>query len=274
MHQHCTFLMDFIFDYLRSADVFSIQMITILVVVGALVGFINTVAGGATAISYMLFMGMGMPANEANGTTRLGVTLQFLTSSIIYNKKGYLDIRKATIVGIPVALGSIGGAQVASVINVQAFEVALACALLIMLFLMFYDAKKFLTEQADKLTKKVSWKVWLIYLVVGFYGGFTHIGVGIFILMASVLLLGYGLQRANAIKQYAVLLYSPLAMLVFAIHGQVHWAIAAIYAVGNVTGAMVATKVAISWGANFIRWSLAVVILVFAGYLLYKNILA
>ena len=264
--------MDFIFDYLRTADVFSIPMIAILVGVGALVGFINTVAGGATAISYMLFMGMGMPANEANGTTRLGVTLQFLTSSIIYNSKGYLDLKRATIVGIPVALGSIGGAQVASVINVQTFEIALSCALLIMLFLMFYDSQRFLQEDTDKLTRKITWKIWLIYLVIGFYGGFTHIGVGIFIIIASVLLLGYGLQRANAVKQYAVLLYAPLAMLVFALHGQVHWGIAAIYAVGNVTGAMVATKVAISWGANFIRWSLAAVILVFAGYLLYKNI--
>ncbi len=247
-------------------------MITILIGVGALVGFINTVAGGATAISYMLFMGMGMPANEANGTTRLGVTLQFLTSSIIYNSKGYLDLKRATMVGIPVALGSIGGAQVASSINVQAFEIALACALLIMLFLMFYDAQRFLQEQPDKLSRKITWKIWLIYLVIGFYGGFTHIGVGIFILIASVLLLGYGLQRANAVKQYAVLLYAPLAMLVFALHGQVHWEIAAIYSIGNVVGAMVATKVAISWGANFIRWSVAFVILVFAGYLLYKNI--
>lgn len=264
--------MDFIFEYLRTADVFSIPMITILISVGALVGFINTVAGGATAISYMLFMGMGMPANEANGTTRLGVTLQFLTSSLIYNSKGYLDLKKATMVGVPVAIGSIGGAQVASVINVQAFEIALACALLIMLFLMFYDSQRFLRENTDKQSRKISWKIWLIYLVIGFYGGFTHIGVGIFILIASVFLLGYGLQRANAVKQYAVLLYTPIALLIFALHGQVHWGIAAIYAIGNVTGSLIATKVAISWGANFIRWSVALVILIFSGYLFYKNI--
>lgn len=264
--------MDFIFEYLRTANVFSIPMVTILIGVGALVGFVNTAAGGATAISYILFMGMGMPANEANGTTRLGVTLQFLTSSIIYNQKGYLDLKRATLVGIPVALGSIGGAQVAATIQVKAFELALAFALLVMLFLMFYDAKKFLHEQSDKLLRKVDWKVWLLYLAIGFYGGFTHIGVGIFILIASVLVLGYGLQRANALKQYAVLLYAPLAMLIFALHGQVHWAVAGIYTVGNVAGAMVATKVAISWGANFIRWSVAVVIAIFAGYLLYRNI--
>ena len=264
--------MDCIVEYLKTADIFSLPMISILIGVGTIVGFINTIAGSATAISYVLFMGMGMPANEANGTTRLGVTLQFLTSSIIYTKKGYIDIKKATIVAIPVALGSIGGAQVASVINVQVFELVLACALLIMLFMMFYDAQKFLCEQPDKQAKKISWRVWLTYLGVGFYGGFTHIGVGIFLLIVSVLLLGYGLQRANALKQYAVLLYTPLALLIFAFHGQVHWAIAAIYAVGNVAGAVIATKVAISWGANFIRWSVAVVILIFSGYLFYKNI--
>ena len=74
--------------YLQTADVYSPGIITILVLVGFGVGFINTIAGLATAITYALFMAMGMPINIANGTTRLGVLSQFLVSSIIFKKKG------------------------------------------------------------------------------------------------------------------------------------------------------------------------------------------
>ena len=212
-----------------------------------------------------------MPANVANGTTRLGVTLQFMTSSIVYNKEGYLDKKKGLQIGIPVTLGSIGGAQFAATLNIKAFEVCLSFALLIMLFFLFYDSKKFLKEQTEKLSKNIDWKVWIAFLLIGFYGGFTHIGVGIFILIASVLLVGFDLLRANAIKQFAVMMYAPFALLVFALNGQVKWAIGAIYAIGNVVGALVATKLAITWGANFIRWFLAVIIFIFSVYLLYKN---
>ncbi|MDR1055373.1 MAG: sulfite exporter TauE/SafE family protein [Prevotellaceae bacterium] len=263
--------MDVIMEFLRTTDVFSWLIITILVVVGFFVGFVNTVAGGATALSYILFMGMGMPANVANGTTRLGVMLQFITSSIVYNKEGYLDKKKGMQIGIPVALGSIGGAQFAANLNIKAFEICLSGALLIMLFFLFYDSKKFLHEQTEKLSKKINWKVWLVFLFIGFYGGFTHIGVGIFILVASVLLVGFDLLRANAVKQFAVMLYTPLALLVFALNNQVVWAVGAIYAIGNISGALLATKLAINWGANFIRWFLALIILIFAFYLLYKN---
>ena len=50
--------------YLQTADVYSPGIITILVLVGFGVGFINTIAGLATAITYALFMAMGMPINK------------------------------------------------------------------------------------------------------------------------------------------------------------------------------------------------------------------
>ena len=109
--------MDYVFDILRTTDVFSFPIISILIGVGFIVGFINTVSGGATAISYALFMAMGMPLTVANATTRLGVTMQFLTSTIVFGKKGIINKTDALRVGVPVALGSIGGAMVACEVN-------------------------------------------------------------------------------------------------------------------------------------------------------------
>ena len=104
-------------DYLLYTDPFSPSMITILVMVGFFVGFINTLAGMATVLSYALFMSMGMPINVANGTTRVGVLSQFAVSTLIFKRGGYLDINTGTKVGIPVAIGSVIGAQLVAVLN-------------------------------------------------------------------------------------------------------------------------------------------------------------
>ena len=80
-------------NFLSTTPFTDYRIILLLVGVGAIVGFINTIAGMATAISYGLFMMMGLPINVANGTTRVGVLLQFITTSVIFKKKGYLDMK-------------------------------------------------------------------------------------------------------------------------------------------------------------------------------------
>ena len=265
--------MDYITGFLQNSDVFSLPVISILVVVGFIVGFINTISGGATAISYALFMAMGMPITMANGTTRLGVTMQFATTSIVFNRKGILKKHDAIQVGIPVALGAIGGAQVASTISPHIFEIILACFLFIMLLLLVFDAKRFLSQKDTHADGgRISlWKT-LLFIAIGFYGGFTHVGVGLMILFASVLVLKTDLLHANGIKQLAVVLYTPLALITFAINGQVNWPVAIIYGIGNVLGGYIGSKKAINWGTNFIRWFTIVIISIFASFLLIKNI--
>lgn len=265
--------MNQLFDFLQNSDVLSLPIICILIVVGAIVGFINTISGGATAISYALFMAMGMPITMANGTTRLGVTMQFATTSIVFSRKGILKKHDALQVGVPVALGAIGGAQVASTISPHIFEIILACFLFIMLLLLVFDAKRFLSQQ-DSASRNDRISVWktLLFVAIGFYGGFTHVGVGLMILFASVLVLKTDLLHANGIKQLAVVLYTPLALITFALNGQVNWPVAIIYGIGNVLGGYIGSKKAISWGTNFIRWFTIVIISIFASFLLIKNI--
>jgi uncharacterized membrane protein YfcA len=66
----------------------------------------------ATIISYALFMAMGMPINIANATTRIGVLAQFSVTSAVFRKEGYLDLRLATKVGIPVGHWGIFGSRI------------------------------------------------------------------------------------------------------------------------------------------------------------------
>lgn len=257
--------------FLANTPLWSVEMISILIVVGAFVGFINTIAGLATSISYALFMAMGMPINIANATTRFGVLAQFSVNSFIFKKKGYLDVSLAIKVGIPVAIGAFVGAELASKLSTNIIEVVMGCMLPVMGFLLLIDKKKVADKYNLNYTPNMTvWK-YFAFFIIGVYGGFTHAGVGLLIMFGSFLFLGLDLLHANAIKQLAVVIYTPIALTVFAYHGQINWPVALIYAIGNIIGGVTASKVAIKWGEKVIKICVLIVVLAMSAYLIIKQ---
>ena len=96
---------------------FSVLEISILVVSGVMVAFINTFAGGGSIISISLFMVMGMSPFHANVANRLPVFFQTMASSYIFYKKKLLDLKRGFVIAIPMMMGSLVGANISVVIN-------------------------------------------------------------------------------------------------------------------------------------------------------------
>lgn len=255
-------------EQIQNLDIYSPTIIAILIIAGFIVGVINTIAGSGTAITYSLFMFLGLPITHANGTIRLGVIMQTLAATLSFKKQNVLDLKKGLKLGIPIVVGSIIGAQIAVEINKEIFKIVLAIVMLIMVFFLFKSPKKWLKGQSEKVMAKPTAFQYLVFFLIGIYGGFIHIGVGLFILSALVLNAGYDLVKANALKVMVVFMYSPFALAVFIANGHIHYGMGLIAAIGNVFGGLVASKYAVSWGTGFIRWFLLGVIIVFSGYLL------
>ena len=243
-------------------------IVAALIVSGVFVGFINTLAGGGTIISLSLFMFLGLPANVANGTNRVAVILQNMTSVSEFRRKKVLDFKKANKLAIPTMIGAIIGAQIASDINEAIFRKAIGVVMIVMMYFILTKPSQWLKGTEALMEKPVSWIQIVIFFAIGLYGGFVQVGVGYFILAGVVLGAGYDLVKANAIKVWIVLLYTPLALIVFILNDQVRWDYGLIHAIGNIIGAFVASRFAVSWGANFVRWVVIVVIVVFASDLL------
>ena len=239
-----------------------------LIFSGVFVGFINTLAGGGTIISIALLMVLGLPANVANGTNRIAVIFQNMTSAGSFAQQKVLDFRKGSWLALPTIIGSVIGAQLAVDIQEELFRKAMAVIMLVMLFFIIYKPSVWLKGQDKLVLRKVSVWQYIIFFFIGVYGGFIQVGVGYFLLAGIVLGAGYDLVKANAIKVWIVLLYTPFALIVFVLNGQVNWKYGLIHAIGNVTGAYIASKWAVSWGTNFVRWVIVVVILVFSSDLL------
>jgi uncharacterized membrane protein YfcA len=102
----------------------------------------------------------------------------------------------------------------------------------------------------------------LIFFVIGIYGGFIQAGVGIFLLAGLVLCVGYDLVKANPVKLLIVLCFTVFALLIFIINGQVEWRTGLVLALGNMSGAWVASRLAVKRGAGFVRWFLLAVLLI------------
>jgi len=239
--------------------------IIILIVAGIMVGFINTLAGGGSIISLSILMMLGLPATVANGTNRVAIAIQTLTATTSFRQQKVLDLKKAIHMAIPATIGSILGAFIAVDINEEIFEKAIGVVMLIMLVFIFFNPKKYIYGRADIIEKPVTWRTWLIFFAIGVYGGFIHMGVGYFLLTAIVLGAGYDLVKANAIKVFVVFAYVPFSLAVFIIYDQVDWIYGLVLAIGNVIGALIASRLAVTKGVDFVKWVIVVVILLTSG---------
>lgn len=234
----------------------------VLIAAGLMVGFINTLAGGATIISLSVLMFMGLPLNVANGTHRIAAAFQTLTSVSTFRSKKVLDWRKGLVLGLPVIAGSLVGARIAIEINEELFEKIVAAVMLLMLVLILYKPQRWMEGRQDLIDKKMSWKQVLIFFAMGLYGGFIYVGIGYFLLAAVVLSAGYDVVRANAIKVLIVLMYVPFTIGVFLWGGMINVEYGLVLAVGQVAGAYIGARSAVVRGAGFVRWVMVVFIII------------
>lgn len=239
-----------------------------VIAAGFVAGFINTLAGSGSLVTLPLLIFLGLPANIANGTNRVAILLQNVVGVSSFHKQRVLNFRKGLLLAAPAIVGSIIGAQIAVNLDEQMMRQAIGVLMVIMLFVIIIRPKRWLEGHPEALDKNLSWIQILIFFAIGIYGGFIQAGVGIFLLAGLVLGAGFDLVRANAVKVLIVLCFTVFALAVFIINDQVNWLIGLILAIGNMLGAWIAARMAISRGVGFVRWLLIIIVIVAAVKLL------
>lgn len=232
-----------------------------LVLSGVLVGFINTLAGGGSIISLSILIMLGLPATVANGTNRVAIALQNLVAVSSFKQQRVLEQRKALYLSIPAILGSLVGAWVAVDINEAIFEKAIGVIMLVMLVIILFKPQQYIYGKAEVRKKPVSRSTYVIFFFIGIYAGFIHMGVGYFLLAGIVLGAGYDLVKANAIKVLIILAYAPFTLAIFYYNNEINWKYGLIMALGNMIGALVASRMAVKKGVVFVKWVIVVVVL-------------
>ncbi len=235
---------------------------------GFIAGFINTLAGSGSLVTLPLLIFLGLPANVANGTNRVGVLLQNVVAVGSFHGQKVLDWRRGLLLSIPAIVGSVVGAQIAVNLDETMMRRTIGALMVAMLVVILVRPRRWLEGRPELADKPLGWLQLLIFFGIGIYGGFIQAGVGIFLLAGLVLSAGFDLVRANAVKVLIVLMFTISALAVFLLNGQVVWGIGLILAIGQMLGAWVAARMAVKRGAVFVRWLLIAVVAVSAAQLL------
>ena len=110
----------------------------------------------------------------------------------------------------------------------------------------------------------------VVFALIGFYGGFVQAGVGFLILASLVLGGGMNLVSGNAAKVTLILAFTVVALPVFLFAGQVSLLAGGVLSLGNMTGAWIASNLAVSKGGGWIRWVVVVAALAAAARMLLR----
>jgi uncharacterized membrane protein YfcA len=230
--------------------------LVLLVISGIAAGFINTIAGGGSIFTLPALILLGMPADMANGTNRVGVFLQSFTAVRGFNRHDKLDHGAIIPILIPTVIGSLIGSLVASIVPVDILKPVLLGSMIAMTLLIVLKPSTIpgLDEVPLALSERPSATAWLF--LSGLYGGFVQAGVGFILLTALAGVLRYDLVRANALKMMCTLVFGSVALAVFVIQNQVLWIPGLILGVGSMIGVHFSVKFAISAQQKTLKWIL------------------
>ena len=231
-------------------------MILALIGIGLVTGFINTLAGGGSALSLPMLMFLGLPANVANGTNRIAILLQSIVGVNTFHRKNVLDYKTDYKLTIPAVIGSLIGARFAVEINEAALEKVIGALMIVMLLMVIFKPEVWVKDHAGKVEAKPTILQYIIFFFIGFYGGFIQMGVGFFLLAGLVLGGGYNLVRANAVKIFIVLIFTIFSIGIFIVHKQVDLMAGFILAIGSMAGAWLGAHFSIKGGAKLVRYVL------------------
>ena len=231
----------------------------ILLITGVATGFLNVMAGGGSMLSVPVMIFLGVPGSVANGTNRIAILPQNISAVIAFYRKGFADFKLSLSLAACTIPGTLLGAWLAARIPNDQFNVWLALIMIVVLFIMLLPQPETSKERTDGHTVAGH----LLMILIGFWGGFIHIGVGFLLMPVLNRVMGMDLVTTNSHKVFIVMCYTVVALLVFASQLELLWQYGLALAVGTTIGGWIAANFQIKQGVGAIKWTLNVVIIAF-----------
>ena len=234
----------------------------ILFCVGAMAGFLNVFAGGGSALTLPILIFIGLDTATANGTNRIALILQNVSGISSFKKQKVKGLRIAFKYALYTIPGAIAGAIFSIQITHEWFERILAVIMVGIVISLFKENSFQNKEQVEETNPNIFFYITLF--LIGFYGGFIQVGVGFLIMAALFHSLHTSLIRVNFYKLVIILVYMIPAVLIFIMNDKINWTVGLSMAVGNMLGAWIGANINVKKGDKFIRYVLAVAMLIMA----------
>lgn len=234
--------------------------LALLAVAGFASGWINVIAGGGSLLTVPVMVFLGLPGPVANGTNRIAIIAQNITAVGAFFRNGLSDFRLSITLALAASIGAYFGAQVGVRLEGAAFNNVVAAVMIAVLILMATGEDK-AKARPDASSKARNLATGHILMVgAGFWGGFIQIGVGFLMMPILYRVMGLDLVRTNMHKVFIALVFSFVALWVFASKAPIAWEAGAALAAGNAVGGWMGAHATMTRGEKFIKRALFAVL--------------
>jgi uncharacterized membrane protein YfcA len=229
-----------------------VWQIIVLSLVGIMAGWLNVMAGGGSLLTVPIMLFMGIPAPVANGTNRIAILAQNITAVTTFRRRGFSDFKLSFSLAAAAAVGALGGASLGVHLEGEWFDRVLALVMVAVMILMATGHDKVKPVGGEAQPKNLLLGH-VLMVGAGFWGGFIQIGVGFILMPILHRVMGLDLVRVNMHKVFVVLVFTIVALAVFASQLELLWWTGAALAVGNSIGGWLGAHTTVSHGETLIR---------------------
>lgn len=217
---------------------------------GIAAGWINVLAGGGSILSVPIMVFFGLPGPVANGTNRIGIIAQNTVAVYGFFRRGFSDFRLSASLAACAAIGAFFGANIGVRLEGVWFDRTLALIMVGILIVMITGAGQKPVETGGKAKNLLLGHI--LFVGAGFWGGFIQIGVGFILMPVLNRVMGLDLVRVNMHKVFVALVFSFVALGVFAANVEIEWGLGVALAGGYAIGGWLGSNASISGGEKLI----------------------
>ncbi len=237
----------------------------LIIGVGFIAGFLNTVAGGGSLISLPVLIFLGLPGSVANATSRVAIMAQNVFAVTGFNSKGIkLPMPYSLFLAVASLIGGFIGARLAVDIRDALFNRILAIIMVVVVISIALEKRFQYRQQAERLTLTSQIAGVLAFVLLGIYGGFIQAGIGFLVIAALSHIHHFSLVKTNYIKVFAALLYTGISIIVFTLENKIAWVTGLVLAIGQGFGGWYASRWSVDKGDVWIRRIMVVAVIILA----------
>ncbi len=238
-----------------------------LILTGAVAGFIDSIAGGGGLITLpVLTMIFGSGAH-AIGTNKIVGTVGAAIALAVYAQKGQLKWREGLYFVFWIGVGSYFGSRLTPLLPMTIFRWLLVIICPIILWVVWNKDRWILFENRPmplknkkKFFSDLQPNFVLAGLLCGAYDGAFGPGGGTFMFLALLYVVKLPLFAALAVSKLANTCSASVALATYASGGFVHWKVGSLVALGMAGGAFAGSRLASKKASTVVRPMLVIAV--------------
>lgn len=218
--------------------------------VGLVAGFIDAIAGGGALLTVPALLLAGLDPVTALATNKLQSSFGSGSAAFAFARRGLIDFRASWPLAAAAFIGACLGVEAIRYAPLALLSALLPVLLILMAVYFGFSPKLSDTDAKARLTRSGFAGV---AAAIGFYDGVFGPGTGSFLMLAFVLLLGYGVVKAAAHTKLLNFTSNIAALMLFGLSGHILVLVGLAMGAGQFIGAQAGSHLAIRHGARLVR---------------------